>query len=157
MWDGQDFVGSKLALLQGGDVLAYRRDAKPGIPFPGCWDLPGGGREGTESPVDCVLRELEEEFGLRLPPARLTWWRRYPPLTAGRPPSYFFAGTIRPDEVARIRFGEEGEAWAMMPVATFLARDDAVPYLRVRLADRLANGDAPETSVDVLAGFRRSM
>jgi 8-oxo-dGTP pyrophosphatase MutT (NUDIX family) len=30
------------------------------------WNLPGGRREGQESPEDYVLRELKEEFGLSL-------------------------------------------------------------------------------------------
>jgi 8-oxo-dGTP diphosphatase len=58
------FVGCKLALLDGERVLVYTRDDRPDIQFPGMLDLPGGGREGNESPEDCVLRELEEEFGL---------------------------------------------------------------------------------------------
>ncbi|ACA20590.1 NUDIX hydrolase [Methylobacterium sp. 4-46] len=138
MWDGEAFVGAKLALLCGADLVAYRRDRNPGIPFPGLWDLPGGGREGDESPVACVLRELGEEFGIRLAPGRLAWARRYPPLAEGRAASWFFAAAIGPEEVARIRFGDEGEAWTMMPAGLFLRRADAVPYLQARLADVLA-------------------
>jgi 8-oxo-dGTP diphosphatase len=62
-WDGADFAGAKLAALVDGHILTYRRDHKPGIPWPGLIDLPGGGREGDESPSACVLRELQEEFG----------------------------------------------------------------------------------------------
>lgn len=62
-----------MALLCDGSILTYLRDDKVGIPFPGFWDLPGGGREGSESPVECALRELEEEFALRLPAGRIEW------------------------------------------------------------------------------------
>ena len=71
------FAGAKIALLHGASVLTYLRDDFAHIPFPGHWDLPGGAREGAESPEDCALRELEEEFGLALPPERLLWRRDY--------------------------------------------------------------------------------
>ena len=73
--DTQSFHGCKLALLHGNRVLVYERDAH--VRFAGMWDLPGGGREGQESPEDCVLRELEEEFGLTLPADRLEYRKRY--------------------------------------------------------------------------------
>nr|WP_231692828.1 NUDIX domain-containing protein [Vibrio campbellii] len=31
--------------------------------YPNYWDLPGGGREGNETPEDCALRELKENSG----------------------------------------------------------------------------------------------
>jgi len=68
---GLDFVGAKAALICGDRVLTYLRDDKPGLPWRGMWDLPGGGREGDETAEACLLREVEEEFGLRLLPDRL--------------------------------------------------------------------------------------
>ena len=61
-WDGTPFGGAKIALVQDGLILTYLRDDKPDIRFPGLWDLPGGGREGGETPLACVARELFEEF-----------------------------------------------------------------------------------------------
>ena len=60
------FVGAKAALFCGNALLACLRDTHPGLPWPGMWDLPGGGREGDESPEDCLLRELAEELGLTI-------------------------------------------------------------------------------------------
>ncbi|RVE89918.1 hypothetical protein CN172_30815 [Sinorhizobium meliloti] len=56
MWNGPAFTGSKIALIVGGGLITYKRDQKPDIPFPGMWDLPGGGREGDESPAECAIR-----------------------------------------------------------------------------------------------------
>ncbi len=42
-----------------GDLLAFERSD-----FPGQWQLPQGGVDVDESPVDAVWRELEEETGL---------------------------------------------------------------------------------------------
>ena len=55
------FSGAKLALFLGADLLVIKRDDRPDIPYPGYWDLPGGGREGDETPQACALRETYEE------------------------------------------------------------------------------------------------
>jgi 8-oxo-dGTP diphosphatase len=127
-----DFVGAKAALFCGGQVLTYLRDTHPGLPWPDFWDLPGGGSEGDETPEDCLLRELEEEFGLRLPPDRLLWRRVFPSMLDPERLSVFFAGVLTVEEVRLIAFGEEGQAWALMPVADFLAHPRAVPEMQRR-------------------------
>ena len=133
-----DFVGAKLALILGDRVLCYLRDDFAGLPFPGHWDLPGGGREGAETPEACVLRELEEEFGLRLGQDRLIWRRDYPSRHIVGSRAVFFGGRLEAAEIGSIRFGSEGQRWRMMPVAEFLTHDRAVPDLRVRVAEFLA-------------------
>ena len=83
----QDFAGAKLILTCGDDLLVCLRDDFPHIPWPAHWDLPGGGAELGEAPADCALRELAEEFGLHLPPARLEAAFTFPnPYTARRFP-----------------------------------------------------------------------
>ncbi len=37
------FTGCKLAYLFNGQLLVYKRDDFPYIPFPNLWDFPGGG------------------------------------------------------------------------------------------------------------------
>lgn len=127
-----DFTGAKAALFCGAAVLVYLRDDRPGLRWPGLWDLPGGGREGDEGPEDCLLRELHEEFGLHLPPERLVWGRVFPSMVEEGRSSVFFAGWLDRGEIGRIRFGDEGQGWEMMPVATFLAHGQAVPELQRR-------------------------
>lgn len=127
-----DFVGCKAALFCGDDILTYLRDAKPGLPWPDLWDLPGGGREGTETPEQCLLREVEEEFGLRLPRARLIWRRVFPSMQDAVLRSVFFGGWLTRLEVQAIRFGEEGQRWAMLPVAAYLAHGAAVSEMQRR-------------------------
>ena len=82
-----DFDGAKIAVLTGGRVLCLLRDDRPGLSDAGLWDLPGGGREGAESPEATALRELHEELGLRLAPARIfhRWFYAAPR------PAWFFA------------------------------------------------------------------
>ncbi len=132
------FHGAKLVLTQGGRLLTYLRDDRPGLPFPDHWDLPGGGREGGESPLRCALRELHEEFGLCLPPSRLTGRafasRQFP----GRR-SWLFAGTLTAADVAGIRFGDEGREWRMMPLADFVSHPRAIPQFRDLVAELTAS------------------
>jgi 8-oxo-dGTP diphosphatase len=127
-----EFVGAKAALFCGASVLTCLRDEKPGLRWPGLWDLPGGGREGEESPEDCLLRELWEEFGLRLSADRLVWRRVFPSMVDPARASVFFGGWISREEVGRIRFGDEGQGWELMPVAGFLGHPKAVPEMQRR-------------------------
>jgi 8-oxo-dGTP diphosphatase len=127
-----DFVGAKAAFFCGASVLVCLRDEKPGLRWPGLWDLPGGGRERAESAEDCLLRELWEEFGLELAPDRLVWRRVFPSMMDAARPSVFFGGWLAPHEVAGIRFGDEGQGWELMPVEGFLGHPKAVPEMQRR-------------------------
>lgn len=134
-----DFIGAKLVLTCGDTLLTALRDDFDWIPWPGHWDLPGGGAEPGETPLTCALRELREEFGLCLPATRL-WGRAFPAPHAGGRESWLFRGRLAPAEIARIRFGDEGQDWRMMPLAEFTAHPRAVPHLRERVARWLQDG-----------------
>ena len=127
-----DFTGAKAALFCGASVLVYLRDEKPGLRWPGLWDLPGGGREGLESPEDCLLRELWEEFGLQLPADRLVWRGVFPSMVDEGREAVFFGGWLSVDEVASVRFGDEGQGWELMPVEGFLEHPLGVPEMQRR-------------------------
>jgi len=117
-----------------GRVLLQLRDDKPEIPYPNTWCIPGGMREDGESALDCAVRELEEEMGLRVPPSDLALVdereRRYGhettftveldvdpaaiDLTEGQAVALFSA-----TEIARMSLGYEDDA----VLAAFFARD----------------------------------
>ncbi len=138
-WNGEDFSGAKLAALHAGGLLTYRRDWRDDIPFPGRIDLPGGGREGDESPADCALRELAEEFGLVVPAARVHYLRRYDQSWNMARPSWFLAVQLSAAELAAVAFGDEGEDWQLMPLDRFLGHGEAIPHLQLRLRDYLGD------------------
>lgn len=129
-------------LVHAGCLLTCLRDDYDWIPFPAHWDLPGGGAEPGETPVECALRELDEEFGLRLAPGRLTG-RSFPSWERPDIPAWIFSGSITPAEIAAIRFGDEGQEWRMMPVAEFVTHPRAVPHFRDRVRMVLAPDTAP--------------
>ena len=72
-----DFTGSKIALICGNKVLTILRDDKDDIPCPNMWELPGGGREGDESPFECVAREVYEEAKIGLEEGEFYPYLRY--------------------------------------------------------------------------------
>ncbi|MCK5098507.1 MAG: NUDIX hydrolase [Desulfobacteraceae bacterium] len=49
-----------------GQILLFLRDDIPDIPYPNMWDIPGGHVEDSESPEQCIVREMKEEMGLNL-------------------------------------------------------------------------------------------
>jgi 8-oxo-dGTP pyrophosphatase MutT (NUDIX family) len=50
-------------LVRGGEILLMRRSSDRAI-HPGVWDVPGGHREGDETPARTLVRELAEEIGI---------------------------------------------------------------------------------------------
>lgn len=133
----QDFHGCKVALFDEQDrLLVFLRDDIPTIESPNMWDLPGGGREGEETPEACVLRELEEEYSLRFTTDRLTYKRYYYQEHKGRS-AYFFVGSITQSEIESIIFGDEGQGWDMMGLSDYLDNPSVVPRHKVRMRDYL--------------------
>jgi len=128
------FSGAKLALFLGRDLLVILRDDKVDIPYPGHWDLPGGGREGAETPADCALRETHEEVGLQLQKQDLIWAREY---TRPRGQVWFFVARQPPSLVDQIRFGPEGQCWKLMAPREYCTHPLAVPHFAQRLSEYL--------------------
>ena len=59
-----------ILLDETGRLLMQLRDDVPNIREPGKIGLFGGRREGDESFLDCIVREIQEELGYYLPPTR---------------------------------------------------------------------------------------
>lgn len=132
-----DFSGSKIALLNGDQILTILRDDIPTIPFPNTWDLPGGGREDKETPFDCVQREVFEELGITISKDSISWAKVYPGMVDPNKESVFMVGEISQDQVDQIVFGDEGQGWKMMPITDFLKDDQVYGSLKERLRDWL--------------------
>ena len=63
-------VAAALLIDTRGRFLLQQRDNVPGILFPGKIGLFGGHREGNETFLECVVREVHEEISLFIPPER---------------------------------------------------------------------------------------
>lgn len=125
-----DFAGAKLALYLGGELAVILRDDVPGLEYPGYWDLPGGGRENDETPVACALRECREELGLCVPLKRIVWAR---PFSESEGTKWFFVAEMPAAAVDDIRFGDEGQRWALMGDREYLGHPKAIPAFQERL------------------------
>ncbi|MCE8553399.1 NUDIX hydrolase [Ruegeria pomeroyi] len=139
------FAGAKLALFLGSQLLVIRRDDRPDIPFPDHWDLPGGGREGEESPLDCALRETREEVGLVVPGERVGWGVSYMRPT-GR--MWFFTAHLAEGYVDRIEFGDEGQGWRLMAPADYIRHPRAIPHFADRISQYLESSSYRRFGLD---------
>jgi 8-oxo-dGTP diphosphatase len=128
----ENFTGCKLAYIYNDTLLVYKRDDFQSIPFPGLWDLPGGGREDDESPEECVLRELEEEFSMTFPASRFVYKKKVPN-HSNDGNSFFFVALGEESEINSISFGDEGQYWKLMPIQDYLSHPKAIPVLIDRL------------------------
>ena len=136
-----DFQGCKIALICGDKVLTILRDDKDDIPCPNMWELPGGGREGTESPFECAAREVYEELGIHLDEDCLLWSKIYPSVIFKDKQSVFMVGQLRQEQFDNITFGDEGQGHQLMNVEEFLSSSQVVPHLQERLKDYLKVSD----------------
>ena len=129
---GMEFSGAKLVCLIGGRLLTLLRDDRPDIVFPNHWDMPGGGREGAESPEGSVLREAREEVGLDLAPAALVWRAVFESLTEPGTDALWFAAELPGRAEAKITFGDEGQCWALMAPRDWFAHPRAIAHFKPR-------------------------
>ena len=130
-----DFTGCKIALICDGRILTILRDDKDDIPCPNMWELPGGGREGTESPFECAAREVYEELGIHLDEDCLLWSKIYPSVIFKDKQSVFMVGQLRQEQFDNITFGNEGQGYKLVRLEEFLASDRVVPQLQERVRD----------------------
>ena len=136
-----DFQGCKIALICGDKVLTILRDDKDDIPCPNMWELPGGGREGDESPFECARREVYEELGIYLTEDCLLWSKIYPSVIFEGKQSVFMVGQLRQEQFDNITFGDEGQGYKLMSIEEFLSSSQVVSQLQERLKDYLKVSD----------------
>jgi 8-oxo-dGTP diphosphatase len=56
-------------LVENGKILLIKRAKEP---FKGEWAVPGGRIEDDETAEECLVREMEEETGLKVEPVKMT-------------------------------------------------------------------------------------
>lgn len=125
-----EFIGAKIALFMGDDLAVILRDDKPDIPWPGHWDVPGGGREGAETPLRCALRETWEELGLTLDPDIVCWGKAF---AKDGGLDWFFVGVLPARAADDVRFGDEGQRWALMSPGAYAAHPKRIPHFAARV------------------------
>ena len=130
-----EFTGCKIALICDGQILTILRDDKEDIPWPNMWELPGGGREGNETPFECVAREVYEELSIQLSKADVIWFQIYPSMLDGNKKSVFLVGRLTQEQFESIIFGDEGQGYKLVSFEEFLTADRVVPQLQERVRE----------------------
>lgn len=130
-----DFTGCKIALFCDGQILTILRDDKATIPWPDMWELPGGGREGDETPFECAAREVYEELSIQLSKDDVIWSWIYPSMLDENKNSVFLVGQLTQEQFDSIVFGDEGQGYKLVSLEEFLASDQVVPQLQERVRD----------------------
>lgn len=130
-----DFTGCKIALFCGDKILTILRDDKETIPWPNMWELPGGGREGNETPFECVAREVYEELSIQLSKDDIVWSWIYPSMLDENKNSVFLVGQLTQEQFDSIVFGDEGQGYKLVSLEEFLTSDRVVPQLQERVRD----------------------
>ncbi len=111
---GSGGEGSAVALFDAaGRILLQQRDDNHPPAGYGRWMLPGGGREGDETPRETALREFEEETGIRL--ERLRFFRSFTPDTLeglhARLLHVFFADDEVEEDTIQVNEGLDFRFW----------------------------------------------
>lgn len=130
-----EFTGCKIALICGDKILTILRDDKETIPWPNMWELPGGGREGNETPFECVAREVYEELSIQLSKDDIIWSSIYPSMLDENKKSVFLVGQLTQEQFDSIVFGDEGQGYKLVSLEEFLTSDRVVPQLQERVRD----------------------
>ena len=99
------------------------------------WELPGGGREGNETPFECVAREVYEELSIQLSKADVIWSQIYPSMLDGNKKSVFLVGRFTQEQFESIIFGDEGQGYKLVSFEEFLTSDRVVPQLQERVRE----------------------
>lgn len=134
-----DFIGVKIALIRGNELLVILRDDKPGLRNANLWDFPGGGREGNETPFECVTREVDEELQIKLSPESIIYEKTYPAMHDPNLTAYFMVAKIDDKDIENIVFGDEGQGWKLIKIDDFMSDPTAIEALKGRLNDYLVS------------------
>jgi len=132
-----DFTGAKAALLYKEEILVYQRDNKPGLRFAGKWDFFGGGREGSETPFECLVREIEEELKIVIRENQVVFSVIFPAMHDPSVDAYFMVVQLTDDNAAQYQFGSEGQRCKFIGINQFLADDTFIPDLKSRMMSYL--------------------
>lgn len=128
-----DFIGVKIALINNDQLLMIQRDDKPGLRYAGLWDFPGGAREDGETPAECVIREVDEELGIKVNPKQIIYQRVHPAMHDPKLNAYFMVAEISDKDIENIVFGDEGQGWKMFSFDEFMNSNEVVKPLKGRI------------------------
>lgn len=87
----KEYIEIGMAIIREGNKFLVAKRPK-GKLSAGKWEFPGGKIEFSESPEECIIREIEEEFGMSVAAGKLfkVWDYEYPEFGKFRFYSYLY-------------------------------------------------------------------
>lgn len=134
-----DFNGAKGIVFLEGKMLVYRRDDKTSYE-PLRIDLPGGAREGNESPFATFKREVKEEFGLNINQEDIEFSCTIPSVMTPEKKSFFIVAQARGAKPEDVVFGNEGLEWFLVTPEEFMNHPDGIKRQQERIKQYLSGG-----------------
>lgn len=131
-----NFNGTKGLVFIRDKIIVYRRDTKTSS-FPLQIDLPGGGREGKESPFETFKREVKEEFGVIVEKGDILFSKKYQSVLDPNKEAFFMVTRPLNIEEKDIIFGDEGLEFLLMTPQDFLNLEDGVKRQQDKVAEYL--------------------
>lgn len=131
-----EFSGAKGLVFIGEKFIVYRRDDTTKN-SPGLLDLPGGGREGGETPFETFKREVKEEFGVTISENDILASYRKDSMVNLGTKSFFIVTKPLGITVKDIVFGNEGTEWMLMVPEEFIQRSDGIERQQKRVGKYL--------------------
>jgi 8-oxo-dGTP diphosphatase len=134
------YVVTQDDLDDSGDVinLATGTISQPVVPSS---TYPGGTAEVGETPQETLLREVQEEVAIDLPPDAIIWSKFYPSRNQPGQWNWFYVARLPADAVDDVVLGDEGQRWDLVSVETFLTFENVVPSFPPCLREWIATDD----------------
>jgi len=134
IFENRNFHGVKGLVFIDEKILVYRRDNKTDS-YPLHIDLPGGEKEGNESPFETFKREVKEEFGLEIKQEDIEYAKQYMSVMDPIKESYFIVVKQKGVKESDIVFGNEGLEFLLIEPDKYLILDDAIERQQDKVRD----------------------
>lgn len=123
-------------MVVNGKLLMYLRDNKPDLFHANMWDFLGGGREGKETPFECVFREIKEEIDFSLSEKSIIWQKVYLAQKDKKQQAVFMVVKADELDVEKINL-TEGQKCRLFTKEEFFGSENVIPALKERFSDYL--------------------
>jgi 8-oxo-dGTP diphosphatase len=134
-----DFAGAKGLVFIGDKILAFRRDTNTNH-FPLCIDLPGGGRDGEETPFQTFKREVKEELNVDVTENDIHFSACVRSTLSPDKMSYFIVTKPPATKISEIALSDEGVEWMLMTPEEYIERTDGIVGQQERVRKYLGGG-----------------
>lgn len=136
----RNFDGAKGPIFICEKVLILQRDDNT-KDYPFYIDLPGGGKENTESAFETFQRETKEEFGINIEKEDIVYAKLYMSDSQNNRESYFIVAKLNNFNDKDIVFGDEGFGYSLVSIEDYLKIKKIVPNQREKFLEYLRDKD----------------